>query len=84
MRVVRLALIPVLALTAPLVIAPMASTSGSWPGFRGPSANGLSDERALPLRWSSTENVRWVADVPGRGWSSPVVWNSRVYVTSKE
>ena len=34
------------------------------------------------MRWSATENVRWAVDVPGRGWSSPIVWNGRVYVTS--
>ncbi len=34
------------------------------------------------MRWSATENVRWTVDVPGRGWSSPIVWNGRVYVTS--
>jgi outer membrane protein assembly factor BamB len=36
----------------------------------------------VPVTWSRTEGVRWAADIPGRGWSSPVVWRSRVYVTS--
>lgn len=54
----------------------------SWPGFRGPSANGLAGDADLPVRWSKTENVAWVADVPGRGWSSPIVLGARVYVTS--
>ena len=74
----------VLAVFAPLALLASlsASTPGGWPAFRGPSANGLSTDTGLPVRWSATENVRWTVDVPGRGWSSPIVWNGRVYVTS--
>jgi len=82
MRLTRLLSLAALVLSVPLSVGPRASTPGGWPGFRGPTGNGLSDDRALPMRWSPTENVRWAVDVPGRGWSSPVVWNSRVYVTS--
>ena len=73
-----------LALLAPLVLlAPLAaSTPTGWPAFRGPEGNGLSRETGVPVRWSTTAHVRWVVDVPGRGWSSPIVWNGRVYVTS--
>ncbi len=53
-----------------------------WPTFRGPTGNGLSSETNVPTRWSTTEGVKWAVDVPGRGWSSPIVWNGRVYVTS--
>ena len=75
--------LPLLALLALPAFAPLAaSTDGGWPGFRGPTGNGLSTETGLPVRWSPTENVRWAVDVPGRGWSSPIVWNGRVYVTS--
>ena len=60
-----------------------ASTPLGWPGFRGPSGNGLSPEtRHCRCAGPPTENVRWAVDVPGRGWSSPIVWNGRVYVTS--
>src|SRR5688572_12646569 len=53
-----------------------------WPRFRGPSSNPVSENPNLPVSWSKTENVEWVADVPGVGWSSPVVWGNRVFVTS--
>jgi outer membrane protein assembly factor BamB len=77
----RLVLLALLA--PPLLLGPLsASTRGGWPAFRGPSGNGLSNETALPVRWSATENVRWTVEVPGRGWSSPIVWDGRVYVTS--
>ncbi len=74
----RLAIIPSLLLLAPLT----ASTPTGWPGFRGPSGNGLSSDTGLPVRWSTTDNVRWAVEIPGRGWSSPIIWNGRVYVTS--
>ena len=53
-----------------------------WTQFRGPDASGIADASRLPLRWSTTENVAWVTDIPGRGWSSPVVLGSRVFVTA--
>ena len=54
----------------------------SWPGFRGPSSNPVSDNPNLPATWSKTENVEWVAEVDGVGWSSPIVWGNRVFLTS--
>ncbi len=53
-----------------------------WPGFRGPAANGVSAVADAPVRWSATEGVKWSVETAGRGWSSPVVWRSRVYLTS--
>jgi len=56
--------------------------SAHWPRFRGPNSNPISDNPNLPVKWSKTENVEWVADVPGVGWSSPVVWGSRIFMTA--
>ena len=53
-----------------------------WPRFRGPGSNPISDNPNLPVSWSKTENVEWVADVAGVGWSSPVVWGNRVFITA--
>ena len=53
-----------------------------WPQFRGPAARGIAEDKNLPVSWSATSNVRWKTDLPGRGWSSPVVWGDRVFVTS--
>ncbi len=53
-----------------------------WPQFRGPDGQGHSSERGLPTRWSETENVTWKVAVAGRGWSSPVVADKRVWLTS--
>jgi outer membrane protein assembly factor BamB len=54
----------------------------SWPRFRGPNGQGHSSERNLPLHWSSTSNVVWKTSVPGEGWSSPIVWDGKVFLTS--
>jgi len=56
--------------------------TANWPRFRGPASNPVSDNPKLPVRWSKTENVEWVTDVPGVGWSSPVVWGDRIFVTA--
>lgn len=55
----------------------------SWPGFRGPGARGIAaDDSRLPMTWSSRKNVQWVAELEGRGWSSPIVAGGRVFVTT--
>lgn len=56
--------------------------TANWPRFRGPSSNPVADHPNLPLTWSQTENVEWAADLAGVGWSSPVVWGRRVFLTS--
>jgi outer membrane protein assembly factor BamB len=56
--------------------------AGNWPQFRGGTAAGVSDENGLPETWDTTQNVAWKADIPGRGWSSPVVWGDRVFLTT--
>src|SRR5215208_2575753 len=54
----------------------------NWPQFRGPGALGVADNPNLPERWSTNENVAWKIEVPGRGWSAPIVWADRVFVTT--
>src|SRR5262245_6060162 len=53
-----------------------------WPEFRGPTGQGHSDVRGLPLNWSETKNVRWKVPIPGSGWSSPVIQGDRIWVTT--
>jgi outer membrane protein assembly factor BamB len=58
------------------------SRSRTWPGFRGHDLSGVAVARKLPVKWSATEGVAWSREIPGRGWSSPIVWDNTVYVTS--
>jgi outer membrane protein assembly factor BamB len=53
-----------------------------WPQWRGPLATGEAPLANPPLEWSEEKNVRWKVEVPGRGQSSPVVWNELVFVTT--
>lgn len=70
------------ALSLLLALTSSAVRAEDWPEFRGPTGQGHSSERGLPLEWSESRNIVWKTPVPGRGWSSPVVANGRVWLTS--
>ncbi len=54
-----------------------------WPRFRGPASNpAVAGVRKLPEKWSATDNIEWVAEIGGRGWSSPIVSGKNVFVTA--
>src|SRR5262249_27918398 len=65
-----------------LLLAATPALAGDWPQFRGPGGSSVSDETGLPVRWSRTENIRWTAELPGRGVSCPVIASGKVYVTA--
>ncbi len=75
-KVIRLVL-GVVFLTSSGALADM-----NWPQFRGSRALGVSDEADLPDTWSTTQNVVWKTDIPGRGWSSPITWGDKIFVTA--
>lgn len=59
---------------------------GGWPEFRGPRGNGMATkpgtERGVPVTWSETENIVWKTEIPFRGWSTPVILEGRVWLTT--
>lgn len=59
-----------------------ALAADNWPQFRGSNAGVIADDMNLPDTWDESRNVLWKADVPGLGWSSPIVWGDHVIVTS--
>ncbi len=69
-------------LTVQCALCLAAGASDSWPQFRGPNGAGVSGSADLPDHWSATENVAWKTDLPGRSWSSPIVWGDRVFLTA--
>ena len=56
--------------------------SKGWPQFRGPDGLGHGDARDLPVTWSESQNIAWKAAIPGKGWSSPVIADDRIWLTT--
>lgn len=55
--------------------------AGDWPRFRGPEGNGISTDGPIPAKWDLATNLKWKADLPGKGSSSPIVLGNRIFVT---
>lgn len=64
-----------------LACSPVAIAAQEWPQWRGLTGNGLTDETDLPTEWSDEKNVAWKIPLPGEGWSSPIVWGDKIFVT---
>jgi len=69
-------------LTACLLTA--ALPAADWPQFRGPRGDGTVDAKNLPTTWGGFGTLAWQAEIPGRGWSSPIVVRDRIWVTHAE
>ena len=67
---------------AVLLVSAVSARAENWPQFRGPNHQGHSTETNVPLKWSATENIAWKTEIPGEAWSSPIVWDDRVFLTS--
>lgn len=74
----------VFALLLPLTTVADTRTQDRWPQWRGPEGQGTSEATGLPLTWSETENVRWKTAIRGRGHSSPVIGDGRLWITTAE
>jgi outer membrane protein assembly factor BamB len=71
-----------LACALPLTSPTVHGQDIAWPQFRGPDSNPVGTHARLAERWSKTENVEWSQELPGRGWSSPIVTGGKVFVTT--
>src|SRR5688572_23333759 len=65
-----------------LIMSATVQAQDIWPQFLGPQSNPVGTHAKLADRWSKTENVEWSLDIPGRGYSSPIVTGGKVYVTT--
>lgn len=73
----------VLATCLTLTTIPVVNGVEHWSRFRGEDGNSVAKDNAnLPTRWNTTENVRWAIDLPGWGWSCPIVWGDKVFLTT--
>ncbi|MCU0708174.1 MAG: RAMP superfamily CRISPR-associated protein, partial [Pirellula sp.] len=71
-----------LALSLGIALPPVAAGAADWPEFRGPNQNGTVTAADAPITWSEEKNVVWYTPTRGLGWSSPVIVDDRIYVTS--
>jgi outer membrane protein assembly factor BamB len=67
---------------AVLTLASSISFCDDWPQFRGPDGQGLALGSQIPVKWDNADSIRWATDIPGTGWSSPVVQGDRVWLTT--
>lgn len=56
----------------------------NWPQWRGPSLNGVSNEKNLPVKWTAEENVAWKVAMPGSSGSTPIIWRDRIFLNVAE
>ncbi|MDG1854273.1 MAG: PQQ-binding-like beta-propeller repeat protein [Verrucomicrobiales bacterium] len=73
------------ALLSILVTTTICGTSlanDQWSQFRGPKGNGHINTTSLPLEWSESKNISWKTAIHDRGWSSPVIWNNQIWMTT--
>lgn len=65
-----------------VLFAATAGGADRWPEYRGPQGDGHANTKQAPTTWSESEHITWKTPIRGKGWSSPVVWDSQVWVTS--
>src|ERR1051325_2427946 len=56
--------------------------ANDWPQFRGPDGQGHAEVRTLPTTWSPVNNVVWKTEIRGGGWSSPIIYRDKIYLTT--
>lgn len=61
----------------------------NWPTWRGPTYNGVTSEKGLPVEWGETDedpakNIVWTCDLPEYGWSTPIVWGDAIFLTAQK
>ncbi|MCI0683131.1 MAG: PQQ-binding-like beta-propeller repeat protein [Gemmataceae bacterium] len=71
-----------LAISMILLAGGNLHASDHWPRFRGPGGLGIGQDRSLPTQWDKKTNILWQTEAPGRGWSSPIIWGDRVFITA--
>jgi outer membrane protein assembly factor BamB len=63
-------------------LVPQARAADAWPQFRGPNGQGNSDSTGLPVTWSESANIKWKTAIHGKAWSTPVVMDGKVWLSS--
>jgi len=61
---------------------PSSQLIENWSQFRGPNGQGISQSTGLPASWDRNENIAWKTDIQGEAWSSPIVWENHIFLTT--
>ena len=69
-----------------LLVLSLVSTglAGQWPGWRGPTGDGIVPDTKAPLEWSVEKDLKWKVKVPGKGHASPVIWDEALFLVSAD
>ena len=70
----------ILGILAVLMLSFSVVNAENWPQWRGPNLNGVSNEKNLPVKWTTEENVVWKVSMPGFSGSTPIVWRDRIFL----
>ena len=73
-----------IALTVVLKLAGSIALSANWPAWRGPTRDGVSAERNLPVTWSPSENIAWKLALPQWSGATPIIWNETIFLNVAE
>jgi len=65
-----------------LIAGSVTRAADAWPQFRGPTADGIAADTQVPLQWDRETNIRWRTELPGQGWSSPVIGEGIIYLSA--
>jgi len=74
----------ILGILAVIIFSLTVAHAENWPQWRGPSLNGISAEKNLPVKWTAEENVAWKLAMPSLSASTPIVWNDRIFLNVAE
>ena len=67
-------------LSCGLLIGASENSSTGWPAWRGPHANGVAPQANPPVLWSENKNIKWKVAIPGKGKSTPIIWENKVFI----
>ncbi|MBL7218741.1 MAG: PQQ-binding-like beta-propeller repeat protein [Phycisphaerae bacterium] len=72
--------LPLILLT---IVSSAAAADSQWSRFRGPNGAGVSNAATIPIKWTD-KDYNWTTKLPGEGYSSPVLWGSKIFLTATE
>jgi outer membrane protein assembly factor BamB len=78
----RICLLTALATSCAMLIVTNCAMGQNWPQWRGPQSNGLATAKNLPAEWGADKNIAWKVALPGAGWSQPIVWGDKIFITT--